>query len=89
MADDLQAGELLIQKALNNGKALQKFQEMLISQDVSLAVATELCSGEVHSVLSYTKHCTTLCYTGVPGRYGFVFSFIHCCRGRKVLKFVL
>ena len=51
VATTLEQGKQKISETLKNGKALEKFQNMLVYQDVDSAVADTLCNGDMWSVL--------------------------------------
>lgn len=57
----------MILETLKNGAALERFERMLINQQVMPSVAHELCYGDVGSVLPGAKFSTPL-VTACSGR---------------------
>lgn len=64
-----QDGINLMQEVILNGKALQKFQSMIICQGVSAQIAEELCYGNSISVLPTAQYQTDIIYEGDDGTY--------------------
>ena len=59
-ADNIAHGQGLILETLKNGKALDRFEKMLINQNVQPGVAYELCHGNAKSVLPKEKFSSPL-----------------------------
>ena len=59
-ADNIAHGRDLILETLKNGKALNRFEKMLINQKVQPGVAYELCHGKAESVLPKEKFSSPL-----------------------------
>ncbi|KAL0967193.1 hypothetical protein UPYG_G00249010 [Umbra pygmaea] len=61
-AGDLEEGKRLIAGTLQNGKALEKFRNMMIGQGVTSQIAASLCSAEAdyYSILRRAQHQTEL-----------------------------
>lgn len=59
-ADNIAHGRDLILETLKNGKALNRFEKMLINQNVQPGVAYELCHGKAESVLPKEKFSSPL-----------------------------
>lgn len=55
---DLEQGEMLIEKVLQNGTALACFEKMLVHQNVDSQLAADLCSGKKR--LAVAKHITPI-----------------------------
>lgn len=72
-----QDGINLMQEVILNGKALQKFQSMIICQGVSAETAQELCYGNPNSVLPKAQHQTDILYDGEDGTYD-ISDHFHC-----------
>lgn len=65
-ADNIDQGRDLILETLKNGAALNRFEKMLINQNVQPGVAHELCYGNAESVLPREKYSSPL-VTSISG----------------------
>ncbi|XP_035215241.1 thymidine phosphorylase-like isoform X2 [Stegodyphus dumicola] len=59
--------EELISSALNDGKALRKFHDMIIAQGASRVEAEELCYGNINAALPKASYATEISYSGEEG----------------------
>lgn len=75
-------GVNMIMEAIKDGRALEKFQNMIISQGVAAEIAKELCYGNPHLVLSKAQHETDIIYDGVTGMY-IIFGLYALCPKRR------
>lgn len=60
-------GKEIIKDALNDGRALTRFHNMIVHQGVAYETANELCYGDADSVLPRVNQCTDIFHEGEDG----------------------
>merc|ERR1719483_1540102 len=63
MVESLEEGKQQIENVLDSGKAMEKFQQMLIKQGVKPSIAAELCTADNNNILPLASRTTQLVAT--------------------------